>query len=71
MESYSLTSDDAAQNIEKDLQYVAESFDPKYDKACQKNPQSREKHVSKDIERGVFYLETQDGQLVDLLAKCK
>ncbi|WP_375333011.1 hypothetical protein [Candidatus Tisiphia endosymbiont of Psammoecus bipunctatus] len=71
MKSHSFTSDDAAQNIDKDLQYIAESFDPKHDKDYQKNPRSSEKQVNKDIERGVFYLETQDGQLVDLLAKCK
>ncbi|WP_342278440.1 hypothetical protein [Candidatus Tisiphia endosymbiont of Myopa tessellatipennis] len=71
MKSHSFTSDDAAQNIEQDLQYIAESFDPKHDKDYQKNPKSREKQVNKDINRGVFYLETQDGQLVDLLAKCK
>ncbi|BFD45990.1 MAG: hypothetical protein DMENIID0002_06360 [Rickettsia endosymbiont of Sergentomyia squamirostris] len=71
MKSYSFTSDDAAQNIDKDLQHIAESFDPKYDKDYQKNPKSREKQVSNDIERGVFYLETLDGQLVDLLAECK
>ncbi|WP_342267901.1 hypothetical protein [Candidatus Tisiphia endosymbiont of Empis tessellata] len=71
MKSYSFTSDDAAQNIDKDLQYIAESFDPKYDKDYQENPKSREKQVNKDIERGVFYLETLDGQLLDLLAKCK
>jgi hypothetical protein len=71
MKSHSFTSDDAAQNIDKDLQHIAESFDPKHDKDYQKNPKSREKQVSNDIERGVFYLETPDGQLVDLLAKCK
>ncbi|MFU7502771.1 MAG: hypothetical protein ACE1S7_05025, partial [Candidatus Tisiphia sp.] len=71
MKSYSFTSDDAAENIDKDLQYIAESFDPKHDKDYQNNPQSREKQINKDIERGVFYLETQDGQLVNLLAKCK
>lgn len=36
MKSYSFTSDDAAQNKDKDLQYIAESFDPKYDKDYQK-----------------------------------
>lgn len=71
MKSYSFTSNDAAENIDKDLQYIAESFDPKYDKDYQNNPQTREKQVDKDIERGVFYLETQDGELVNLLAKCK
>ncbi|WP_341755706.1 hypothetical protein [Candidatus Tisiphia endosymbiont of Ptychoptera albimana] len=71
MTTYSFTSDDAAQNIDKDLQYVAEAFDPKYDKDCQENPQSREKQVSKDIERGVFYLETQDGKVVNLINQCK
>lgn len=40
-------------------------------KIIKKNPKSRERQVNKDIERGVFYLETLDGQLVNLLAKCK
>lgn len=40
-------------------------------KIIKKNPKSREEQVNKDIERGVFYLETPDGQLVNLLAKCK
>lgn len=71
MESHSFTSDDAAQNTDKVLQYIAESFDPKYDKDYRENPRSSEKQVNKDINRGVFYLETQDGELVHLLAKCK
>lgn len=36
MKSYSFTSDDAAENIDKDLQYMAESFDPNHDKDYQK-----------------------------------
>lgn len=71
MKSHSFTSDDAAHNKDKDLQYIAESFDPKYDKDYRENPISSEKQVNKDINRGVFYLETQDGELVNLLAKCK
>ncbi len=70
MKSYSFTSDDAAENIDKDLQYMAESFDPKHDKDYQNNPQSREKQVNNDIDRG-FYLESQDGKLVDLIDQCK
>ncbi|WP_341754484.1 hypothetical protein [Candidatus Tisiphia endosymbiont of Dioctria rufipes] len=71
MESHSFTSDDAAQNTDKVLQYIAESFDPKYDKDYRENPRSSEKQGNKDINRGVFYLETQDGELVNLLAKYK
>lgn len=69
MESHSFTSDDAAQNTDKVLQYIAESFDPKYDKDYQKNPKSREKQVNNDIDRD-FYLE-KDGKLVDLIDQCK
>lgn len=72
MKSHSFTSDDAAQNNDQALQYIAECFDPKYDKEYQNDTKSVElqRRCNKDIERGVFYIETPDG-LIDLVAQCK
>ncbi|WP_250311775.1 hypothetical protein [Rickettsia endosymbiont of Oedothorax gibbosus] len=73
MKSHSFTSDDAAQNNDQALQYIAESFDPKYDKEYQNDTKSVElqRRCNRDIERGVFYIETPDGKLVNLVAQCK
>ncbi|WP_341756275.1 MULTISPECIES: hypothetical protein [unclassified Candidatus Tisiphia] len=71
MKSHSFTSDDAKQNPDQALQYIAECFDPKYDKDY-KNETEVQRRFNKDIRRqAVFYIETPDKELVDLVAQCK
>ncbi len=71
MKSHSFTSDDAKQSPDKALQYIAECFDPKYDKDY-KNETEVQNRFNKDIKRqGILYIETPDRGLVDLVAQCK
>ncbi|MCC8399445.1 MAG: hypothetical protein LN563_02585 [Rickettsia endosymbiont of Platyusa sonomae] len=71
MKSHSFTSDDAIQSSDKNLQFIAECFDPKYDKDY-KNKAEVQIRFDKDIKRkAIFYIETADGKLVDLVAQCK
>ncbi|WP_250311774.1 hypothetical protein [Rickettsia endosymbiont of Oedothorax gibbosus] len=71
MKSHSFISDDAIQSSDKKLQFIAECFDPKYDKDY-KDEIEVQRRLEKDIERkAVFYIETPDRGLVDLVAQCK
>ncbi|HJD64248.1 MAG TPA: hypothetical protein LFW13_04540 [Rickettsia endosymbiont of Sericostoma sp.] len=71
MKSHSFTSDDAIQSSDENLQFIAECFDPKYDKDY-KDEIEVQRRFNKDIERkAVFYIETPNGGLVDLVAQCK
>lgn len=57
--------------LNKALQFIAECFDPKYDKDY-KNETEVQHRFNKDIKRqGVFYIETPDKGLVDLVAQYK
>ncbi|WP_425363893.1 hypothetical protein [Candidatus Tisiphia endosymbiont of Hybos culiciformis] len=72
MKSHSFTSDDAMQNPDKALQYIAESFDPKYDKYSQDETEVQQRRFNLDIQRnGILYIETPKGEIVDLVAQCK
>ncbi|MCC8484163.1 MAG: hypothetical protein LN561_06470 [Rickettsia endosymbiont of Labidopullus appendiculatus] len=71
MKSHSFTSDDAIQSSDKNLQFIAECFDPKYDKDY-KDEIEVQRRFEKDIERqAIFYIETPNRGLVDLVAQCK
>ncbi|MDR0296633.1 MAG: hypothetical protein LBH67_01420 [Rickettsia sp.] len=71
MKSHSFTSDDAKQSPDKTLQFIAECFDPKYDKDY-KNEDEVQERFEKDIKRkGIFYIEIPDRGLVDIVAQCK
>ncbi|MCC8398497.1 MAG: hypothetical protein LN569_04310 [Rickettsia endosymbiont of Labidopullus appendiculatus] len=71
MKSHSFTSDDAKRSSDKNLQYIAECFDPNYDKHYNDKDKVQYR-FDLDIQRnGIFYIETPNGGSVDLVAQCK